>query len=198
MHKITTTWTFLPTHLHKLPHPRIKSTNEHMFHMFKKTTSFHHSREERQKDTPTSSTCELILHLTMTGNVCINVQNPLICVSSPAKQPSICPLIFLCVYPPSQYPVDIDIWFSFIPLNPVVRIVMQEPYFKSNIMFTAAVRNCGHLIVLSVSHEQGNKYCHFIIIVIPLLHMSFDPKPKYNEPKNHHKIIPGNLVFCHF
>ncbi len=80
----------------------------------------------------------------------------------------------------------------------MVRIVLQEPYFKSNIMFTAAGRNCGHLIVLSESHGQGNKYCHFIIIVIPLLLITFDPKPKYNEPKNHHKIIPGNFVFCHF
>lgn len=30
MHEITTSWTSLPIHLRKLPHPRIKNTNEHV------------------------------------------------------------------------------------------------------------------------------------------------------------------------
>lgn len=86
MHKITTCWTSFPIHLCKLPHPHIKIPTN-MFHMFKKTTSFHYIKEERQKDTPTSGPCELKPHMTMTGNWCTRVQNSLISVSSTSKQP---------------------------------------------------------------------------------------------------------------
>lgn len=46
MHKITTSWTSLPIHLHKLPQHALK-TPTNMFHMFKKTTSFHHIRRRK-------------------------------------------------------------------------------------------------------------------------------------------------------